>query len=244
MQSRENTTIEHFDPADRNRARITRRTVDEEADRRYAALGNRNTRSARTGTNSWKHVPEPGQAEARSWRYRKYHGGEYVPKYDTYFQNQADIVRPQEFLAMKMATGIRPRTRAELHNMRDQLTPAQQDQIDDLEEDYYDAVMDQQFAAREPARPYDANHANRQTGWERRNPGRDRYIDPVGNPNEQQRLALEQSARFLPAELLHMIRPDRQPQQALTDHVGFNSIPGRTIRERNAQPVPANYVHH
>lgn len=200
--------------------------------------------SARTDTRSYR--PADYIGPQRAWVYRrKYAGGSaYDPAIDKAFEAQQEKIQRQDYVAMKMATGVKPRNRAQYDEMMDQLDPAQQDVVEDLASRYESELEEQTGAARDAARPYAVAHADRVTNWQKRNPGRDKTLDPLGNPNEQQRLALEQSARFLPAELLHMVRPDRRPDPPLDQHPGYNSIPARTIRDRNSAAVPANYVHH
>ena len=222
--------------------RVDREVKDYNAHARESALGyGRSMRSARTGTVSRRN---PVAHPHRYWRYRKFAGGNAPDgdAFDDATENQRDRADRDWYVAMKMRTGVKPRNRAELDEMLAQLTPEQDDEMTELV-DRRNNAMQEQTAARDAARPYEQWHADRVSNWQKRNPGRDKPIDPAGNPNEQQRLALEQSARFLPAELLHMIRPDRKPQQPLAQHPGYNSIPARTIRDRNAQAIPANYVH-
>lgn len=199
--------------------------------------------SARTDTQSKR---LDNRRPHRLWAYRnKYAGGdEYDPALDRAYEAHSFTKTDRNnFAAMKAVTGIMPRGRRQWEEMNDQLAPAQQAEVEAISRRHESELDEQAGAARDPARPYGPTYADRVTNWQKRNPGRDKPLDPVGNPNEQQRLALEQSARFLPAELLHMIRPDRRPEQPLDQHPGYNSLPARRIRERNAQPVPANYVH-
>ena len=225
--------------------RVDREVRDYNAHARESALGyGRRMYSARTDTQSRR---LDNRRPHRVWAYRnKYAGGDdYDPAYDGMYEAHAAIrSNRNSFAAMKIVTGIMPRNRKEFEEMNDQLDPAQQAEVDAISRRHSEEMEDEQAgAARDPARPFGPTYADRVTNWQKRNPGRDKPLDPVGNPNEQQRLALEQSARFLPAELLHMIRPDRRPERPLTEHPGYNSLPARTIRDRNAKPVPANYVH-
>ena len=230
-----NLTEDHDNPG-----RLVGR-ADKTADRR-------NNYSARTHTTRVSFPAEPGEDRQTGWYYaagrsRKKHLAPTTVDYGQQsLQHTRRLNRPLMYSLMGRQFGVRPIDEIEYSEMWQELDPNDQAQLVARTYNTQEELREQARAAREPARPFDANHANRQTGFEKRN-NRDKYIDPVGNPNEQQRLALEQSARFLPAELLHMIRPDRQPQQPLAQHPGYNSIPARTIRDRNAQPIPANHVH-
>lgn len=209
----------------------------------------RKQRAARTHTEYGPHSNEPGEP-IRGWHYigpkwrnhlaQTNLGVNFAPADRQYRK----LVRPQLFAAIYNRTGVKPKNAQEAAEIMAQLPPGEQNDIDTFFDQMVSADVYQGKAAREPARPFEPTHANRVTNWEKRNPGRDKALDPLGNPNEQQRIALEQSARFLPAELLHMVRPDRRPEPPLDQHPGYNSIPARTIRDRNSAAVPANYVHH
>lgn len=158
------------------------------------------------------------------------------------------LMSPRWKNVTQSVTGVRPRNEREMRQMWANMPQAQLTQLVVRANNMADAEAEQAAAIREPARPFEMDEhrqpADRITNFERRNPGKDKDLDPFNNPNEQQRLALEQSARFLPAELLHMIRPDRKPQPPLSDHPAYHSAPARTIRQRINEPVNSDYVHH
>lgn len=209
-------------------SRVTRFTTDTEAQDRYERLPARPNRAARVNTRAQSR-DEPGSGP-RPWRNRNINSEE--------LRNQE--MNRITFANLAAATGIRPRNIDEADELIQNMDPVQAHQVRDITLNNLEENVVQNHYARLPARPFAENHASRQTGFERRNPGADRHIDPAGNEREEQRLLLEQSARFLPAELLHMIRPDKRKHEPDTTHPGYN----REIRAKLDAPVPRNYVHH
>jgi hypothetical protein len=266
----QNATIEHIN-GDPLRGRVTRRVYDDTADmqsRRLAASNKKHYAStARVNTAAETRIPNGGDYRDKPtyhsiWAFnhptnqnKSLAGGSIlgmneqdVPQSlsDAYQRQTLRNARHLKFDGMLAIGGVKPKTNKQFEEMYGQLDPAQQVALEDHVNRQHAALNDQKRAVREPARPFDDYAADKQSGFERRNPGSDKHIDPVGNSRQRERLLLERSdsARFLPAELLHMIRPDKQSHKPLSDHPGYNSAPSRTIRDRIQQAAPANYVHH